>query len=144
MVSPDFSTDFRYAPAALPPFTLSVAATAVFCVNASRSLSARTTLTPFAAAACMALGACNTVHKNIGTEDPYFGEAAKYNAALQTINPDPVYAEGGAQPGDNGEKGAAAVKRYRKDEVNARHKAEANASRSGALGTTQGTGGGPH
>jgi hypothetical protein len=95
-----------------------------------------------AAAACITLGACNTVHKNIGTEDAFFGEAAKYNAALQTINPDPVYPEGGAQPGDNGEKGADAVKRYRNDEVNARHKAEANASRSGALSTSQGASGG--
>jgi len=64
-----------------------------------------------------ALTACNTVHKNIGQEDPGFGEAAKYNAALQTINPAPVYAEGGAQPGDNGDKGAQAVKRYRTDTV---------------------------
>ena len=69
------------------------------------------------AAAAIALAGCNTVHKNIGQEDPGFGEAAKYNAALQTINPAPVYAEGGAQPGDNGDKGAQAVKRYRTDTV---------------------------
>jgi type IV pilus biogenesis protein CpaD/CtpE len=68
-------------------------------------------------AAAAALGACSTVHKNIGEEDAAFGEAAKYNAAIQTINPAPVYGENEAQPGDNGEKGAAAVKRYRSDLV---------------------------
>jgi hypothetical protein len=64
-----------------------------------------------------ALTACNTWNRHIGDEDPYFGEAAKYNAAVQTINPEPVYAEGSAQPGENGEVGAAAVKRYRTDKV---------------------------
>lgn len=96
-------------------------------------------------AGVLLLGACtSTANKNIGSEDPAFGEAVKFNAAMQTINPDPVYPEDGAQPGDNGEKGAKAVKRYRNDEVNARHRTEANASRSGGLSTTQGaTGGGP-
>ena len=70
-----------------------------------------------AAAALIALAGCNTVNKNIGQEDPYFGEAAKYNAAVQTVNPDPVYAPGDAQPGDNGDKSASAVKRYRTDKV---------------------------
>ena len=70
------------------------------------------------------------------------GEAVKYNAAIQTINPDPVYAAGGALPGDNGDQRRAAVKRYRTDKVSARHKAEANSARSGGLSTTQSTGGG--
>jgi len=65
----------------------------------------------------VALGACSTMNKNIGQEDPAFGEAAKYNAALQIINPDPVYQAGDAQPGDNGTVGAAAAKRYRSDTV---------------------------
>lgn len=69
------------------------------------------------AAATVALGACNTMNKNIGTSDPAFGEAAKYNAAVQIINPDPVYPAGAAQAGDSGVKGAAAVKRYRTDTV---------------------------
>ena len=51
--------------------------------------------------------------------DPGFGEASKYNQAVQTINPDPVYAADAAQPGDNGDKGAHAVKRYRTDAVKA-------------------------
>lgn len=49
--------------------------------------------------------------------DSGFGEAQRYNMAVQTVNPDPVYPEGGAQPGDNGEKGANAVKAYRKGET---------------------------
>ena len=69
------------------------------------------------AAACVALSACSTMRKNIGQEDPAFGEAAKFNAAVQTINPDPIYPAGSAQPGDSGVKGAAAAKRYRTDAV---------------------------
>ena len=69
------------------------------------------------AVASLALGSCSTVNKNIGQEDPGIGEAAKYNAAIQTVNPDPVYHAGDAQPGDSGVKGAAAVKRYRTDAV---------------------------
>ena len=96
-------------------------------------------------AGCAALAACNTVNKTSADIDPGFGEAAAYDAALQTINPAPVYAENGAQPGDNGDRGAQAVKRYRMDQVNARHKAEAQAARSSGLSTTQtqsGSGGG--
>jgi hypothetical protein len=68
-------------------------------------------------AAAAALCSCATAKKNIGQEDPALGEAVKYNAAIQTINPAPVYGEDGAQPGDSGDKGAAAVKRYRTDQV---------------------------
>ena len=92
-------------------------------------------------AACAALAACNTANKRIGQEDPFFGESVKYNSAVQTINPDPVYPEGSAQPGENGDKAAQAVKRYRTDQVNARHTTEA-ASASTGLSTTQGTSGG--
>jgi type IV pilus biogenesis protein CpaD/CtpE len=49
--------------------------------------------------------------------DPGLGEAHRYNMAIQTVNPDPVYPEDGAQPGDNGEQGANAVKAYRKGET---------------------------
>ena len=68
-------------------------------------------------AAAMALAGCNTVYNNISSGDPYLGEAVKYNAAIETVNPDPVYPPGSAQPGDNGDKGAHAVKRYRTDAV---------------------------
>ena len=58
----------------------------------------------------LASGACAPV-------DPGFGETVKYAAAVQTIDPDPVYAPDGAQPGDNGDKGAQAVKHYRQGSV---------------------------
>jgi type IV pilus biogenesis protein CpaD/CtpE len=81
--------------------------------------------------AMLAMSACGTINKNIGQEDPTFGEAEKYNAAIQTINPAPVYGPDGAQPGDNGDKGAQAVKRYRSDEV----------KQVKSMGTTSGSGG---
>lgn len=92
-------------------------------------------------AGCLGLAACNTANSHIGDEDPYLGEAVRYNAAIQTINPDPVYAENGAQPGDNGEKGAEAVKRYRTDQVNDRHRSESRTRNSGSAGGS-GLGGG--
>jgi len=70
-----------------------------------------------AAPAVLLLAACHT--GPIGTEAPGLGETVRYNAALQTINPTPVYPEDGAQPGDNGDKGAQAVKRYRRDATKA-------------------------
>jgi predicted small secreted protein len=88
------------------------------------------------AASCLGLAGCNTVDKNIGQEDPYLGEAVRYNAAVQTINPDPVYAADAAQPGDNGDKGADAVKRYRNDEVNQRHQRDTR--QTSTLSTTRG------
>ena len=87
------------------------------------------------AAAVIVLGGCSTMNKNIGQEDPGVGEAVKYNAAAQIINPDPVYRPGDAQAGDSGVKGAAAVKRYRSDAVK---QVEVMQTTSG----TSGTGGG--
>ena len=52
-----------------------------------------------------------------GSLDAGFGEAVKYDMAIQTVDPDPVYDENDAQPGADGAKGAAAVKRYRTDTV---------------------------
>ena len=68
-------------------------------------------------AALLLLSACDTIDPRSGSVDPAFGEAFRYDMAVQTINPDPVYAADAAQPGDNGDKGAAAVKRYRTDRV---------------------------
>jgi hypothetical protein len=65
----------------------------------------------------LALAACNTAQKHIGEVDPFFGDAVKYDTALQTINPDPVYPPTAAKPGDNGDKGAHAMRRYRTDAV---------------------------
>lgn len=70
-----------------------------------------------APAALALFGGCSTINAPIGSSDPGFGEAVKYNAAIQTIDPDPVYTASDAQPGDHGEKGAKAVERYRKDQV---------------------------
>lgn len=67
--------------------------------------------------AALLVAGCDTLNQNNVSPDPSFGEATKYNAAVQTIDPDPVYAEDGSQPGDSGAKGAAAVKRYRTDQV---------------------------
>ena len=79
------------------------------------------------------LGACNTVYETSGSVDPGLGEAAKYNMAVQTIDPDPVYSPEGAQPGDAGDKGAAAVKRYRTDAVKT-VQAQSTASSAGGGG----------
>ena len=46
--------------------------------------------------------------------DPGFGEATRYDMAIQTIDPDPQYPADGAKPGDNGEKAQKATERYRK------------------------------
>jgi predicted small secreted protein len=69
------------------------------------------------AAACAALAGCNTANTHIGDESAVLGEAIKYDQAIQTINPTPVYSAEGAQPGDNGDKGATAVQHYRKGAV---------------------------
>ncbi|HWJ58216.1 MAG TPA: hypothetical protein VNR68_01015 [Sphingomicrobium sp.] len=76
----------------------------------------------FAAAAFAAtLSACNTAtpNRHIGDADPFMGEAVRHNSAMMIINPDPVYPADSAQPGDNGDKMANAVKRYRTDKVKA-------------------------
>ena len=69
------------------------------------------------AAIALLLAGCNTTHSVIGSEDRGLGEAVKYDLAIQTINPDPVYPANGALPGDDAAKAAAATKRYRTDAV---------------------------
>jgi hypothetical protein len=89
------------------------------------------------AAAIALLAGCNTVNRVSGSVDPGFGEAVKYDQAIQTIDPDPVYTEADAKPGDHGEHGANAVKRYRSDRVKP-------VERMGTTsGSTGGSGGGP-
>ena len=68
----------------------------------ARRLTALTALTALAAAT----SACSPV-------DPSFGEAVKYDQAIQTINPDPVYAPGSALPGASGTHAVTAAKAYR-------------------------------
>jgi predicted TIM-barrel fold metal-dependent hydrolase len=77
------------------------------------------------------------LNEPIAQRDPALGEAVKYNAAVQTINPDPVYPEGSAKPGDSGEHGAKAVERYRKGQVKP---VETMQTTSGTAGTGSSTG----
>lgn len=63
------------------------------------------------------LAGCTQLSPVSGSPDPGFGEAVKYDMAVQTIDPDPVYGPDSAQPGDHGEKATKAVDRYRKDAV---------------------------
>ncbi|GAA4030026.1 hypothetical protein GCM10022281_06580 [Sphingomonas rosea] len=63
------------------------------------------------------LAGCNTVDARTGSVDRQFGEAVAWNKAVQTINPDPVYAADARQPGSDADKAAAAAKRYRTDKV---------------------------
>jgi len=67
--------------------------------------------------AVLVLASCDSVKPATGAMGAGFGEAVKYDNAIQTINPEPVYAQGGAQPGANGEVGANAVKTYRTGKV---------------------------
>ncbi len=91
-----------------------------------------------AGAAMLALAGCQTytprVAPQAGSLDAGWGEASKYNAAVQIIDPDPVYSADGAQPGDSGVKAANATKRYRTDTVKEPEKPAT---------TSTGTGSGP-
>ena len=92
------------------------------------------------AAGSIALASCNTMYTHIGDEDPGIGEAVAYDAAVETVNPTPVYSADSAKPGDNGEHGQRAVLRYRTDAVKA---PQAMSTSSGTGGGSSG-GGGPH
>lgn len=82
---------------------------------------------------------CANVDPISQSPDPAFGESVKYNTALQTIDPDPVYPADSAQPGDQGDKVQAAVKRLRTDETRTRHQAETSIAKSGSISTTEST-----
>jgi hypothetical protein len=58
--------------------------------------------------------------------------------AIQTLNPDPVYPEDGAQPGDSGEKGAKAVEAYRRGETK-----DLKIQTTSNVGSGSGSGSGP-
>ena len=58
--------------------------------------------------ASLAIAACTPV-------DAGFGDSVRTNLAVQTIDPEPVH--NGAEPDYSGQKGAAAVERYRTDKV---------------------------
>ena len=92
-----------------------------------------------AAAAMLALAGCQSTTyvrpalPQAGSLDAGLGETTKYNAAVQVINPDPVYTADGAQPGDSGAKAADASKRYRTGTV----------KDTQAMSSTSSGGGGP-
>jgi hypothetical protein len=91
-----------------------------------RSLLAATTM--------LALAACNTVDSRTGSVDRQFGEAVAWNKAVQTINPDPVYAANATQPGTDGAKAAEATKRYRTDKVKPLQRVSTSQGSSGSSG----------
>lgn len=91
--------------------------------------------------AVLLLASCDTVKPNGAMADG-FGEAVKYDNAIQTINPEPVYAQGGAQPGASGELGQKAVQRYRTDTVKAPKSEETTTGSGGGSGGGSGSGGG--
>ena len=95
------------------------------------------------AIACASLGACNTMYSHYGDEDSAFGEAVKYDGAIQVINPAPVYTANSTQPGSNGEVGASAVKRYRTDKVKAVQSQTTSSGSSGGSGGGVSAGSGP-
>ena len=74
--------------------------------------------------------------------DPGMGEAVKYDALAQTVNPEPVYLPGGALPGGDGTHGAKATERYRKDTVKAIQRERTGQSISGGGGGSSGGGSG--
>ena len=84
-------------------------------------------------AALAVVSGCETIHPN-GSTDPGFGETARYNAAIQTIDPDPRVVAGAAQAGDNGAVGAAAAKRYRTDTVKPVERVQTTSNTSGSSG----------
>ena len=67
----------------------------------------RKSLLGLSAAAFVAASGCAPV-------DPGFGEALRYDMAVQTVDPDPQYPADARQPGDHGEKAQKATDRYRK------------------------------
>jgi len=90
------------------------------------------------AAGSIALASCNTMYTHIGDVDPGMGEAVAYDAAVETVNPTPVYSADSAQPGSSGVHGQHAVLRYRSDAVKP---PQAMSTSSGSGG---GSSGGPH
>jgi hypothetical protein len=86
------------------------------------------------------LTGCTQLYPVSLSADPGMGEAVKYDIAVQTIDPDPVYGPDSAQPGDNGEHGQKAVDRYRKGSVKEVQQMSSRSSGGGGGGS----GGGPN
>ncbi len=97
--------------------------------NAKRPALTRALLIAGTGIASFGLGACAPV-------DPGFGESLRYDMAIQTVDPDPVYPEDGAKPGDNGEKGAKATERYRKGQTKPVQRESASSASSSGGGSS--------
>ena len=78
-------------------------------------------------AALLVLAGCAPV-------DPGFGEAQRYDMAVQTIDPDPQFPPDGAKPGDHGEKAQKATERYRKGTTKPVRQESASSGGSGSSG----------
>ena len=89
----------------------------------ARRLTALTAMAALAAAT----SACSPV-------DLSLGEAVKYDQAIQTINPDPVYAPGSALPGASGTHAVTAAKAYRMGTVKPVEKISISGGSSGGSG----------
>ena len=87
-------------------------------------------------AAALAAAGCAPV-------DPGFGEAVRYDVAVQTIDPDPQYPADASQPGDNGEKAQKATERYRKGNTKALKQQSAGGGSAGGSGGGAGGGNTP-
>ena len=87
---------------------------------------------------CLLTG-CTQIYPVSLSADPGIKEALKYDIAVQTIDPDPVYGPDSAQPGDHGEHGQKAVDRYRKGAGK-----EVQQINSRSSGGGSGGGGGPN
>lgn len=83
-----------------------------------------------AGAALLAAG-CTTVDPVTQSPDPSFGEALKYDMAVQTIDPDPPNPPDAAQPGEDGDRGARAVKRLRTGQAKPVETTQTTQSQSG-------------
>ena len=81
------------------------------------------------------LAACETIDPVSESKDPGFGETVKYNAAVQTVNPEPVYAADGALPGQSGQRATDATKRYRAGQVKQTESQGTSSSTSGGGGS---------
>ena len=86
-------------------------------------------------AAALLVSACAAAEP-IGSRAAGFGEAFKYDTAIQIINPDPVYPPEAAQPGSNGDVGAQAAQRYRTDKVKKVQTMETTTGTSGSGGSS--------
>jgi len=82
----------------------------------------------------IAAGSALLVAAGCAPVDPGFGEALRYDMAIQTVDPDPVYPPDGAKPGDSGDHAAKATERYRKG---ATKPVQAESSTSGSSGGPQ-------